>query len=481
MTRGKWRKAWAVPVLAVVLAGAWAAPLSANQTVSKRECRMGSGDLEEDKAALELAAKRAAAAELYGEALRALTEVRDFSVARETILSQVAGSIRVEGSPVLGHGDNVGEVCVTVRAYATEEDLAQYRPKELKWGDQARECVQVSEKADERARKKARLQLLYRYRPALENHAERQVLKLLHSVNYEGSAYLDEAHQYCARVTGSVYPFEVENLLARLSDPQPGETFRDCPTCPQMVVVPAGSFLMGSPADEEDRNADEGPQHHVTIAQPFAVGVYEVTRGEYGRFVAAVGHAGGNACFLGGTFLGGADIGLNLNWHEPGFKQTDADPVVCVNWADAQAYVAWLSQETGQAYRLLSEAEWEYVARAGTRTRYHFGDRLVASQANYGVDWGATVPVGSFGPNAFGLYDVHGNVWEWVQDCWNENYTGAPNDGSALKTGDCRTRVLRGGSWYDDPGDLRSASRDWHAADYRLHSNGFRIARRLTP
>ena len=249
--------------------------------------------------------------------------------------------------------------------------------------------------------------------------------------------------------------------------PQAGERFRDCRTCPELVVVPAGSFTMGSPADEEDRNADEGPQHHVTIAQPFAVGVYEVTLEEWDACVASGGCGG---------YWPGAQGGSG-----GGARQ----PVHDVNWTDAQAYVAWLSQETGKAYRLLSEAEWEYVARAGSTTRYWWGDETGKNQANClrcdsPGDDGPPAPIGIFQPNGFGLYDVAGSIHEWVQDCWNENYTGAPGDGRAWETGNCSRRVIRGGAWVDmRPKLLRSAVRHGLATDWRLFYIGFRIVRSL--
>ncbi len=168
-------------------------------------------------------------------------------------------------------------------------------------------------------------------------------------------------------------------------------------------------------------------------------------------------------------------------------------PVINVSWEDAQRFVAWLREGTGEGYRLLSEAEWEYVARAGTTTPFHTGSTIATSQANYdgdytygggrtGVDRQKTVPVGSFSPNAFGLYDVHGNVWEWVQDCWNDSYRGAPSDGSAWERGDCGRRVLRGGSWFYFPRNLRSAYRSgylpWYR-NYHIRYDGFRVARTL--
>ena len=265
--------------------------------------------------------------------------------------------------------------------------------------------------------------------------------------------------------------------------PQPGKTFRDCAACPQMVVVPAGSYRPGSPSHEVGRYDDEGPVRQVTIEQPFAVGVYEVTVGDYEGFVGATGYAGGKSC---STYEEeGWKERPGWTWRDPGFRQTERDPVVCVNWQDARAYAEWLSGETGKRYRLLSEAEWEYVARAGTTTRYYWGDAIGRSRANCkgcGSQWdgGQTAPVGSFGANGFGLHDILGNAWEWVLDCWNENYTDAPSDGQAWEGGDCSRRVLRGGSWIDSPRDLRSAIRGGYTpAVIRSPDSGFRIARSL--
>jgi len=276
-----------------------------------------------------------------------------------------------------------------------------------------------------------------------------------------------------------------------------GQVFRDCDVCPEMVVVPSGSFMMGSPSSEQGRNDDEGPVHRVRIAKSFAVGVYEVTRGEFSRFVAATGHPGGDSCWT----LESKEIKdlLVRNWWRPGFSQTNRDPVVCVNWNDAQAYTRWLSGETGEEYRLLSESEWEYVARAGTRTARYWGasesgqchhangaDRKLKGQ--YSLAKGVvscddghvyTAPVGSYVGNGYGLHDVLGNVMEWTQDCWS--YVGAPSDGSAMESGDCSRRVLRGGSWYFKPRNLRSAIRFRLPAGDRSYLAGIRVARTLTP
>ena len=277
---------------------------------------------------------------------------------------------------------------------------------------------------------------------------------------------------------------------------EPGRRFRDCDACPELVVVPAGSFMMGSPPSEEGRDNDEGPQHRVTIAEPFAVGVHEVTRGEFARFVRETNRSAGNSCWFWDSNEEKAVEGSGRNWRNPGFEQTDRHPVVCVSWDDAQAYVRWLSRETGEGYRLLSESEWEYVARAGTRTARYWGESE-SGQCRYGngadasttFDWrvscsdghARTSPVGTYTGNGFGLHDVLGNVYEWVQDCWNKNYDGAPRDGGAWERGDCSLRVARGGSWYVVPRYLRSAFRDWITTGLRSNLLGFRIARTLAP
>ena len=253
----------------------------------------------------------------------------------------------------------------------------------------------------------------------------------------------------------------------------PGSTFRDCGICPEMVVVPAGSFVMGSPPDEKGRLYWESPPHRVTVARSFAVGKYEVTFAEWDACVAANG-CGGHRPF---------------DWYWGRGRL----PVINVSWEDAKAYLRWLSQRTSKPYRLLSEAEWEYAARAGTAGPYHFGSAISTDRANYnGSRWGRpskptenrrkTVPVGSFPPNAFGLHDMHGNVWEWVEDCWNLDYRGAPTDGSAwIAGGICRARPVRGGAWCFGAGWVRSAARLSLRLHNRGHANGIRVARDLGP
>ncbi len=268
------------------------------------------------------------------------------------------------------------------------------------------------------------------------------------------------------------------------------EWFKDHEHGPDMVVVPAGSFTMGSPDTEPERSADESPQHTVTIAQPFGVGRHAITRGQFAAFVNNTGHTteGGATVWKGDKW----EHDPKGSWRTPGFAQDDTHPVVCVSWDDASAYAAWLCIQTGKAYRLLTEAEREYVARASTTTPFWWGGSITSTQANYNGNYTyaggtkgewrkSTVPVGSFAANPWGLFNVHGNVWEWCEDDWHDTYNGAPADGSAwLQGGDAGKRVVRGGSWYLTPDILRSAYRNWFATDNRSSSFGFRVGRTLT-
>ena len=283
---------------------------------------------------------------------------------------------------------------------------------------------------------------------------------------------------------------ELERLAGEV-----GKVFRDCAECPELVVVPSGTYMMGSPSSEDGRDDDEGPMHRVRIGRAFAVGVKEATVGEFGRFVSETGRSTGNACW---EWDGEWKERSGRSWRNPGFSQTEGHPVVCVNWHDARAYVEWLSRKTGKGYRLLSESEWEYVARGGTGTSRYWGEGE-SGQCRYanGADetsgdfrigktscddgHARTSPVGSYVANGYGLRDVLGNVWEWVEDCWNKSYRGAPTDGSAWESGECGRRVLRGGSWYDWPRNLRSAVRGRSTSGVRSVSGGFRVARTLTP
>lgn len=271
-----------------------------------------------------------------------------------------------------------------------------------------------------------------------------------------------------------------------------------------MVVIPTGSFTMGSSPAEKSwaathggnlpSVADESPQHVVSIGS-FALGKYDVTRDEYARFVKETGYPAGDGCQISpspnGYFDGSNEKKVaGASWQNPGFTQSGHDPVICVSWHDAQAYVDWLngkvrrrgaSKATGP-YRLPSESEWEYAARAGTTTRFWWGDDDAAAadhawfKDNSG---GQTHPVGSKGANAFGLYDIVGNVWQWTADCYADSYANAPTDGSAVESGKDCMRVDRGGSWFYPTWLLRSAPRERNPADYRDAIMGFRVARTL--
>ncbi|MGI9476678.1 MAG: SUMF1/EgtB/PvdO family nonheme iron enzyme [Hyphomicrobiaceae bacterium] len=282
---------------------------------------------------------------------------------------------------------------------------------------------------------------------------------------------------------------------------EPGTEFQDCPKCPRMVVLPPGQFKMGSPRKERGREKDEGPRHAVSIARAFAVGKYEVTRGQYAAFVLATGQKDGGSCWS-ESKVGKGDWKdrSGRGWRTPGFEQTDDHPVVCVSWHDAKTYAAWVSQRTGKTYRLLSEAEWEYAARAGSDKPYSYGSgpSALCEHAN-GADLSArrvygrnlatyrcndgyvhTAPVGRFRANAFGLHDMHGNVVEWVEDVVHANYKRAPHDGSAwVRGGNQSRRVLRGGAWGYGQRYLRSADRDEYYAGARGNYGGFRIASSL--
>ena len=277
----------------------------------------------------------------------------------------------------------------------------------------------------------------------------------------------------------------------------------DAKLAPAMVAIRPDQFSMRSPIDAKGGFDSESQQHAVTIPIPFAISRCEITVGQFKQFVQDANYQtnaekNGNGCYRWNTEKPNWEQQPERNWKNPGFAQTDAHPVVCVSWDDAQAYVKWLSLRTGAVYRLPTEAEWEYVARAGTKTARYYQDDKQCDYANglgqeaksiARASWTLaecsdghvyTAPVASFGENQFGLFDMLGNVWEWTEDCWHENYQSAPTDGSAWKEanrGDCGRRVVRGGSWYNLPQYLRSAFRDGVYTDVAFDDQGFRIAR----
>ena len=254
------------------------------------------------------------------------------------------------------------------------------------------------------------------------------------------------------------------------------ETFRDCSQCPVMTVIPAGTFKMGSPTAE--LNANEGPQHTVTIPKAFAVGIYAVTFDEW------------DACVIEGGCEGNSPS--SQGWGRGN------RPVINVSWYDAQAYITWLNQRILTSvrsgddsespprgpYRLLTEAEWEYAARAGTTTSYYWGEDRKKGMANCdgcGSEWDnkQTAPSGSFPPNAFGLYDMAGNVLQWTEDCYHENYVGAPTDGSAWKARICDAHMMRGGSWFNSTYYIRVTQRFIVSPHFRANNAGFRVAKTI--
>lgn len=300
------------------------------------------------------------------------------------------------------------------------------------------------------------------------------------------------------------------SMLSAIGQAAAGTLPKDCSSCPTMVRIPAGKFKMGSSLTHFALAFMAKPPHWVTV-KAFALARYAVTRGEFAEFVRETGF-NPHSCYR--RLPGKPDRwpkwvhDPNLSWRNPGFPQTDRDPVVCVSLDDAQHYLKWLSKKAGREYRLPTEAEWEYAARAGTTALRYWGgsNKRACKHANVGDNsarkwtevlpldlirqedkhfpcsdkYEFTAPVGSFPPNAFGLYDMLGNALQWVQDCDHKSYDGAPSDGSAWMTGDCKKRIRRGGSWAGPVGAVTAVSR-LPTADERDFLTGFRVARSLTP
>ncbi|MDO8990963.1 MAG: formylglycine-generating enzyme family protein [Sideroxyarcus sp.] len=300
--------------------------------------------------------------------------------------------------------------------------------------------------------------------------------------------------------SAQAYPAETGSGAKRAKsppEPKAGTVLRDCANCPQLVVIPAGRFDMGSPDSEDERNDDEGPVHRVRVAA-FALGKTEITRGQFAAFVKQTKYDAGDTCWTleEGTFRERS----HRNWRDPGYLQTAQHPVSCISWNDAQAYAQWLSRKTGKKYRLPTEAEWEYAARGKTLTSRYWGDKpedackyaSVADQTAQAKIRGAASwlahactdgfayasPVSKFKANAFKLHDMLGNVWEWTADGYHEDYENAPPDGRAWP-GEDDKRVIRGGSWNNSPELVRAAKRGRDDADKRFSNIGFRIAREL--
>ncbi len=283
----------------------------------------------------------------------------------------------------------------------------------------------------------------------------------------------------------------------------PGAIFRDCEGCPEMIVAPTGVFTIGSPDDEKGRRDDEGPQRTVRVTQTLAVGRFEITRDQYQRFLDATGRPVRGMCVTDRRKSGTWEPDPDTNFYDPGFVQAGDHPAACVNFFDAEAYIAWLNARTGGGYRLPSEAEWEFLARAGSTSAYPWGadvndgcpfmngfDATIVAQkgdlyAGEPVPYATcsdghlnTSPVGAFKPNAFGLYDMLGNLAEWTSDCSSSSHATLSEDGMRTEQ-DCKTRMVRGGSWGTQPRQLRSAERIRYAPEALDDSIGFRVVKEL--
>ncbi|WP_149086254.1 formylglycine-generating enzyme family protein [Pseudomonas prosekii] len=259
---------------------------------------------------------------------------------------------------------------------------------------------------------------------------------------------------------------------------QPGKVFKDCKDCPEMVVLPTGTFTMGTPDNEVGREPDEGPLHPVTFAKPLAISRFQVLVGEWDAYLRDTGYVMPD---------GDTRPGRECKAGVPRYERTAKHPAVCMDFPEANAYVEWLSKKSGKTYRLVSESLREYAARAGSSGPFPFPfdegkEYSIAKHANtYGAadGYNFTAPAGSFPANAFGVYDMHGNIYEWTADCYNENYVGAPSDGSAWLTGDCKVRRIRGNDWGEAPVFSRSGNRNATYTDTRGDWIGFRVARDL--
>jgi formylglycine-generating enzyme required for sulfatase activity len=346
----------------------------------------------------------------------------------------------------------------------------------------------------------------------VEQYAKREPLwatragQRLSALNAFRTEEIERKREEAARAKAARYKAEgrveltssfITNTHGRWFLPGAGKTewFRDLEDGPDMVVVPSGKFMMGSPAEEPQRESwkagTESPQHEVAIPNAFAIGRCAVTRGQFRSFVVASNHTmSGDVRIWSGKEW---KIAPSCSWRNPGFTSDDSHPVVCVSWVDAQAYVKWLSDASGSHYRLPSEAEWEYACRAGTTTPFWWSASISPDLANYdgstvyegggriGPNLGRTVPAKHFEPNSWGLYQVHGNVWEWCEDLWHRSYVDKPDSlrasGGTWATEISGFRVLRGGSWNNNPRSLRAANRIKYGLDARYSNVGFRVAR----
>ena len=368
--------------------------------------------------------------EARGRAEALLLRGEELAVAKAWLASQP----EYAPEPTLLHHEfvNASEDAEKVRTTVDQQRLDQIRTA------LEREKAAQSERETALEREKGALQRAHaavrRTQRALASAAGLFACVIVGAIGWYYQAHLKERFHWHAVMGPSVLAAEQEKRLAAV----PGSEFRECAKgCPTMIVVPAGKFMMGSA--EGQGGVDEMPQHEVTIARPFAVGKFEVTFAEWDECTAA----------------GACPTASDNGWGRMN------RPVILVSWEDAKRYVIWLASSTGREYRLLSEAEWEYAARAGSSTSYWWGNDIGTGNANCfycGTQWDGkqTSPAGAFKSNAFGLYDMLGNVWEWVEDDWHNNYTDAPIDGSAWRSGEEFSQVIRGGGWGNNPAELRS-------------------------
>jgi len=438
---------------------------------------------------------------------RAVAEVKDKAVRRARLRARALVAALLIGAVALGaffYGRQPApEQLTETEALRIASEARQRREEEAREKLMAEDAAANARAAEEEKKADADKSAADKARTlaAKEKEALKHKTELAAQAQAQAMVQAEERARAVSAATVKEAPRAVQ---------RPGTVFQDCADCPRMVVIPAGEFTMGSPAAEAGRGHDEGPQRPVTIARAFALGRSEATVAEFRHFVEESGYkteaerdtrAQGCSGFIYDDPAARIPVPEPYtSWRNPGLAQAQADPhpVLCVSWNDARAYAQWLSRKTGRRYRLPTEAEWEYAARAGSTSSRYWGDdpvqacryANVADQSRFQT-WGFgqkhectdghyfTAPAGGYAPNRFGLYDMIGNVWEWTEDCWNASYAGAPSDGAAWLSGDCSQRVLRGGSWSTVPRYARSATRYKNPADYRDNLTGFRLARTL--
>lgn len=446
--------------------------------------------LDELREAGEPSAEEAAAREAARKAERAASEQRE-NEARQEREAQSRADAQARSEEAERRRLQEAELAARRKADALAAAQEKVRQDQLRREQEKQRKLQAEQEANER-KERLRQQLIARRdadalkaRQAEEEH-QRKAAQLKAEAAYRSEQERHRKEQSARKAA------ELAALLPSASSPVADaegvlrDRFQDgSGVGPDLVLIPTGRFQMGSTEYEHTIAVKAGalkpwldrelPAHWIGIEHSFALGRYPVTVGEWRQFVQSTGW----------------ESKLDVDWNAPGFRQDERHPVVCVTWHDAQLYLQWLGEKTGQHYRLPSEAEWEYACRAGTHSAFSFGDEITPEHANYdghftynngpkGNSQGGTTRVGSYQPNPWGLFDMHGNVWEWTQDTMHENYLGAPSDGSAWEQGgDQARRILRGGAWLYQPRYLRSALRNGYSALLANDVVGFRVARKL--